>query len=177
MENASFSYQWMRGDGNTHTDLDGETGRTYELSGGDQGKIIRVRVRFRDDADNEESLTSAATGVVAPRPPLTASFQGKPSSHDGQADFTFELHFSEELPVSYLTLRDHAFTVTGGTVIKAQRLTQGSNIGWRITVTPDSNADVTVVLPATTDCDATGAVCTGDGRKLSNRNEFTVSGL
>ena len=28
----------------------------------------------------------------------------------------------------------------------------------------------------TTDCNATGAVCTGDGRKLSNRLEFTVSG-
>ena len=177
LDNASFSYQWMRSDGNSHTDLDGETGRTYELSGDDVGRAIKVRVSFRDDADNEESLTSAATGVVAPRPPLTASFQGQPSSHDGQADFTFELHFSEELPVSYLTLRDHAFTVVGGTVIKAQRLTQGSNIGWRITVQPDGNGDVTVALPATTDCDATGAVCTGDGRMLSNRNEFTVSGL
>ena len=177
LDNVSFSYQWMRGDGNAHTDIAGETARTYELSGGDVGRTIKVRVSFRDDANNEETVTSAATGAVAPRPPLTASFQGQPSSHDGQADFTFELRFSEELPVSYLTLRDHAFTVTGGTVGKAQRLTQGSNIGWRITVTPDSNADVTVVLPATTDCDATGAVCTGDGRKLSNRNEFTVSGL
>ena len=176
MDNASFSYQWMRGDGNTHTDIAGETGRTYDLSGDDVGRTIKVRVSFRDDANNEETLTSAATGVVAPRPPLTASFQGQPSSHDGQADFTFELHFSEELPVSYLTLRDHAFTVTGGTVIGAQRLTQGSNIGWRITVTPDSNADVTVVLPVTTDCDASGAICTGDGRMLSTRNEFTVSG-
>ena len=177
MENASFSYQWLRSDGNAHTDIAGETGGTYELSGDDEGRTIKVRVSFRDDADNEESLTSAATGVVAPRPPLTASFQGKPSSHDGQADFTFELRFSEELPVSYLTLRDHAFTVTGGTVTGAQRLTQGSNIGWRITVTPDFDADVTVVLPVTTDCDASGAVCTGDGRMLSNRNEFTVSGL
>ncbi len=56
----------------------------------------------------------------------------------------------------------------------ARRLTQGSNIGWTITVTPDSAAAVT--LPVTTDCDADGAVCTADGRKLSNRNEFTVSG-
>ena len=177
LDNVSYSYQWMRGDGNTHTDIAGETGQTYELSGDDVGRTIKVRVSFTDNADNEESLTSAATGVVAPRPPLTASFQGKPSSHDGQADFTFELRFSEELPVSYLTLRDHAFTVTGGTVTGAHRLTQGSNIGWRITVTPDFDADVTVVLPVTTDCDASGSVCTGDGRKLSNRNEFTVSGL
>ena len=58
----------------------------------------------------------------------------------------------------------------------ARRLTQGSNIGWTITVTPDSAADVTIVLPVTTDCDDEGAVCTADGRKLSNRLEFTVSG-
>ena len=167
LDNVSFSYQWMRSDGNAHTDIAGETGRTYELSGGDVGKTIKVRVSFDDDAGNRETLTSAATETVAPRPPLTASFQGQPSSHDGQADFTFELRFSEELPVSYLTLRDHSFEVTGGTVVAAQRLTQGSNIGWRITVTPDSDADVTVVLPVTTDCDAQGAVCATDGRKLS----------
>ena len=58
----------------------------------------------------------------------------------------------------------------------AKRLTQGSNVGWTITVTPDSSADVTIVLPVTTDCNADGAVCTGDGRKLSNRNSITVSG-
>ena len=52
----------------------------------------------------------------------------------------------------------------------------GGNIGWTITVTPDSAAAVTVILPVTTDCDADGAVCTADARKLSNRNEFTVSG-
>ena len=72
--------------------------------------------------------------------------------------------------------RDHAFTVTGGTVTRAQRLDQGSNLRWRITVEPDSSAAVTVVLPATTDCDDTGAVCTGDGTMLSNRLELTVSG-
>ena len=101
----------------------------------------------------------------------------KPSAHDGQTAFTFELRFSEEFGISYLTLRDHAFKVTGGTVNKAKRITQGSNIGWTITVTPGSAAAaVTVVLPIATDCDADGAVRTADGRKLSNRNEFTASG-
>ena len=33
-----------------------------------------------------------------------------------------------------------------------------------------------VVLLMTTDCDATGAVCTADDRKLSNRLALTVSG-
>ena len=41
---------------------------------------------------------------------------------------------------------------------------------------PPERVAVTVVLPVTTDCNADGAVCTGDGRKLSNRVELTVSG-
>ena len=61
-----------------------------------------------------------------------------------------------------MILRDHAFTVTDGTVTRAKRLTQGSNVGWTITVTPDSAA--------------AGAACTGDGRMLSNRLELTASG-
>ena len=84
--------------------------------------------------------------------------------------------FSKEFGISYKTLRDHAFTVTGGTVKKAQRLEQGSNIGWRITVSPDSSGVVTIILPITEDCDAQGAICTDDGRKLSTELVLTVSG-
>ena len=73
-------------------------------------------------------------------------------------------------------MRDHAFTVTGGSVTGARRLEPPSNIGWEVVVEPDSNGDVTIVLPATTDCNAQGAICTGDGRPLSNRLEITVSG-
>ena len=90
--------------------------------------------------------------------------------------FTFEVRFSEELSLSYKRLRDHAFTVTGGTVKKAQRLEQGSNVGWRITVSPDSSGAVTIILPITEECDAQGAICTEDGRKLSTELELTVSG-
>ena len=118
-----------------------------------------------------------ATDAVAAKPtPLTASFSNVPDSHDGSNTFTFALAFSENFPLSYVTLRDHAFTVSGGDVKKAQRKTKGSNRNWTITVQPDSNGAVSITLPETTDCYATGAICTGDGRKLSNRNEFTVSG-
>ncbi len=172
LTNVSYSYQWIAGG----SDISGATNSTYTPADSDVGKAIQVRVSFEDDANNQESLTSTATEAVVPRPPLTASFQSKPSTHDGQTAFTFELRFSEEFGLSYVTLRDHAFSVTGATVDKAKRMTQGSNIGWTITVTPESAAAVTVVLPVTTDCGATGAICTGDGRMLSNRLEFTVSG-
>ena len=135
-----------------------------------------MRVSFDDDEGNGESLTSAATAAVAPRPPLTATVSAVPDSHNGSDDFTFRIIFSEELETgfSYKTLNNHAFTVTGGDVDGARRLVSGSNIGWEITVTPSAGSDVTVVLPVTTDCNATGAVCTQDGRMLSNGLEVTV---
>ena len=49
---------------------------------------------------------------------------------------------------------------------KAQRLEQGSNIGWRLT---RLSCAVTVVLPATEDREAEGVLCTEDGRMLSAR--------
>ena len=108
--------------------------------------------------------------------PLMAAFADTPESHDGQSAFTFELRFSEHFGLSYKTLRDHAFTVTGGEVTNARRLERGSNTRWEITVRPNSDGDVTIVLPVTEDCEAQGAICTGDGRQLSSRLEFTVSG-
>ena len=40
----------------------------------------------------------------------------------------------------------------------------------------DGDGTVTIVLPAATDCGATGAICTEDGRMLSSRLELTVAG-
>ena len=107
---------------------------------------------------------------------MTATTHGVPASHDGSAEFTFELRFSYEFGISYMVLRDHAFTVTGGEVVKARRLEPGKNVRWEITVRPDSSGNVTIVLPITEDCDAQGAICTRDGRMLSGRVEFTVNG-
>ena len=178
LDDAVFSYQWTRNDGTEDTYIQDARDSTYVLDADDEGTTIKVRVTFTDDRGHGETLTSAATDAVAglPPEPLTVSLENEADAHDGETPFTFELRFSEEFHLSYTTLRDHAFTVAGGKVEKAQRLTKGSNIHWRITVQPDSNADVTITLPATGDCDADGAICTADGRKLSNRLELTVSG-
>lgn len=141
----------------------------------DEGKAIKVRVSFTDDGGNVEVLTSAATATVA-KPPFTATFENVPEAHLGQNAFTFELQFSEEPDLSYITLRDHAFTLTNGDVTKAKRLERPSNIRWRIKVRPDSDAEVAITLPATTDCAGSGAVCTGDGRKLSSAVSATIPG-
>ena len=68
MTDVGFSYQWIRNDGTTDTDISGATGETYTLLEADQGKSIKVRVSFTDDAGNEEELTSEATGAVLARP-------------------------------------------------------------------------------------------------------------
>ena len=173
LTNATFTYQWIAGE----TDINGAAGSSYTLTASEQGKAIRVRVTFDDDAGNAESVASQSTEAVAARP-LTAGIHDQPTSHDGQSGFTFELRFSEtpKDDFSYRTLRDHAFTVTGGEVINARRLEQGKNIRWEITVQPSGDGAVTIVLPVTTDCFIQGAVCTGDGRMLSQRVELTVSG-
>ncbi len=173
---AAFAYQWLADD----TDILGATGDRYTLTDSEEGKAIKVSVSFTDDAGNGESLTSAATAAVEPAPTLlTAELLDTPSSHDGDTAFTFELRFSEEFELSYKTVRDHAFTVTGGEVTGARRLDRDSatpNIRWETTVAPDGNGGVTIVLPATTDCADQGAICTADGRMLSNRNQLSVSG-
>ena len=176
LNNATFTYQWLADD----ADITDATGSTYALVAADEGKTIKVRVTFTDDSGHQETLTSAATVAVASAPsPLTAAIHDAPESRDGSDKFTFELRFSEDPKedFSYKTLRDHAFTVTRGTVAGARRLDGGSdtrNIKWEISVTPDSNADVTVELPATTDCDAQGAICAEDGTMLSSPLKFTV---
>ena len=175
LTNVTFSYQWIAGD----SDIPGARSSTYTVRDADEGKTIQFRVSFTDDAGNGESLTSEATVAVAglPSEPLTASLENTPETHNGTDPFTFELRFSEEVKLSYKTLKFHSFTVEGGTVTKAQRVEEGSNILWRITVVPDSDADVTLILPATTDCGAQGAICTKDGgRPLSHSLELTVRG-
>ena len=164
-------------DGASHViKLGGATDADGTVSLGVGSNVITVEVTAEDD-----STTRAYTVTVtrsAPSPPLTASASAVPSSYSGNGTFTFHLRFSEEPKdgFSYRTMRDYAFTVTGGTVYKADRLNAPSNVGWKIYVRPAGNGAVSIVLPATTDCAAVGAICTNDGRILSSRVEITVSG-
>ena len=180
LTNATFTYQWIANDGTEDTDIQDATGSTYTVGADDEDKTIKVRVSFTDDGGTQETRTSDVTVAVAAAPspsPLTAAIHGAPGSHNGQAVFKFELRFSEDPKedFSYKTLRDHAFTVTGGTVTGARRLVSGKNLRWEITVQPSGNADVTVELPATTNCAAQGAICTEGGSVLSSPLTLTVN--
>ena len=155
-----------------------------------------VRVETADDSadENDETFTLAlsnpsgatlgddeATGTIEDDDEavdaLTAAFHGMPAEHDGSRLFSFEIGFSEEFEGLKLTaLKDGALTVEGGRLVDVKRTTRGENRSVTARAPPASSADVTVSLAATTDCSASTAICTRDGRMLSNSPSATVSG-
>ena len=60
LEDATFSYQWVRVDDGTNTDITDATTNTYTLTTDDAGKKVRVKVSFTDDEGNAEEATSDA---------------------------------------------------------------------------------------------------------------------
>ena len=65
LSSVQYEYQWLADD----SDISGATNATYTLVAADEGKAVKVRVSFTDDAGNEETLTSAATDAVSAAPP------------------------------------------------------------------------------------------------------------
>ena len=173
LDDARFAYQWIR----AASDISGATGPDYTAVEADEGERLKVRVSFTDDAGNSESLTSAATDAVAARPePLTASFENMPSEHDGESAFTFRIASSDRLSMmNGRRLREDVVEVSGGRATSAGRVNRRRDL-WELTVEPHSSADVTVTVAAGAACGTPAAVCTSDGRALSNTISATVRG-
>ena len=93
---ASFGYQWISSDGNADTEIQGATDPTYTLVAADEGKIIKVRVSFTDDANNQETLTSDATAAVA----AETAAPDAPQSLNVSPDDSGTLDVSWEAPAS-----------------------------------------------------------------------------
>ena len=167
LTSATFSYQWNRGDGSTDTDITDATAATYTLQEEDLDYRVSVTVAFTDDEGNDETLTSAPVLVLAATP-LSGAFDSAtlPGEHDGSNTFSFEIYFSEEPVLGFEDVRDHVLDVTNGDVVSVRRTTPGSNIRWEITVQPDGDDEVTLLLPLTDNCDDEGAVCTASEKKL-----------
>ena len=171
------------------------TSGTLTFTAGETSKTVSVSLLADAVADGGETFalrltdpagatlgTAEATGTiedVASETPaadmFTASFEQMPSEHDGSSAFTFRARFSAAPGVSFRTIRDEWFAVTGGAVRKAKRV-NGSNTLREIRVRPSGNGDVTLTLQGGRACTATGAICTGDGKMLSNTVTATVQG-
>ena len=104
---------------------------------------------------------------------LTAVFEDVPEEHDG-TEFAFRVRLSETVGSFSRSPRLWSFAVTQGRVTGVEQIGAGL---WRVTVRPTSPSDVTVTLAGGRDCDdePSGAVCTPDGRALSNTSSARVA--
>ena len=191
--NITVDYATANGTASAGSDYTAQSG-TLTFTAGETSQTVTVAIIDDSTEENDETLTltlsnpsgaeisdGQATGTITDSEPapLTVSFSNVPDSHDGSTEFTFDLTFSENFPLSYRTLRDHAFTKDAQNedhVVAAQRKVPGSNQTWTITVKPPGNSTITITLPETTDCNATGAICTSDGRMLSHSTSVSVAG-
>ena len=108
---------------------------------------------------------------------LTASFLAVPPEHDGQTPFAVELRFSEEPHgLSYRTLQDSLFVVSGGTLTKVRHFEPSANLRYELTITPSGDGAVKLARAALPACGAPGAICTGDGRALTGALALGVPG-
>ena len=126
-------------------------------------------------ADGQALENTPSATIQAPSDPLTASFENAPAEHDGATPFWTNIQFSAPIAASFRTLRDHALTATGGAVTRARRINEDSAL-WEILVEPSGSGAVTVTLPASPACDDAHAICTADGRALSNTASRTIQG-
>ena len=174
LTNATFAWQWIANDGTTDADIAGATGVTYTLTAVEAGNTIRVRATFTDDGGTEETLTSAATAAVESN--LTASFSEAPSEHDGSGAFEVRVLFSEALAGGGSGRRIARSLALSGATRGDVRRVDGRRDLYRFQLRPSGNGAVTVSLASTGACGGAAAVCTSDGRALSNVPEATIAG-
>ena len=190
-ETVSVNYATANGTATSGSDYTAKSG-SLTFNAGDTAKTVRVSIIDDSDDDNNETVTltlsnpsgaeisdGQATGTItnSEPQPLTARFISMPDSHDGSADISFFVDFSEDVAISKGDFKDFAFTTGNGDVTGANRVNNRSDL-WTITVEPDSNEDVTITLPGNRDCDLLGAVCTpgASPRQLSHSLAATVAG-
>ena len=121
---------------------------------------------------DDRSVSTQTAPVVRFNP----SFSGLPGEHDGGAfQVTFDLG-AEPAGLSYRTVRDSLFWVTGGSITAAKRMDRPNKRKWRLTVKPSGFGDVTISLRPTKSCAGTPGVCLPDGRKLTALLSMIVRG-
>ena len=145
----------------------GAASAAISLEAGDNALAVEVT------AEDGTTKTYAVAVRRAASPPLTAAFENVPAEHDGEGRFVLHVRFSEALGADGSGPSKKSFDVRGGGVNNVKRREDGL---WRVRVKPDSWRDVTVTLAAGRACGEAGAVCTADGRALSNSAEASVGG-
>ena len=123
-----------------------------------------------------ETLTEAVSQLVR-GVTLSAALVDVPGEHDAATPFTVGLRFSEEPPsMSYRTVRDALFDVSGATITHARRNAWKRNLAWTLTVAPAGFDTVRLTMRETASCAAAHAICTGRGAKLAGTARATIPG-
>ena len=184
---AVYSYQWLADD----ADIAGATAGTYTLVDADEGKTVRVRVSFTDDAGNKESLTSADTGTVEARPNSPATGQPTISGtvQVGETLTADTSGISDEdgltsVAYSYQWLADGADIAgaTAGTYTLADA-DEGAAVQARVSFTDDAGNEETLTSAATATVEgrpnspATGAPSTSGTVQVGETLTADTSGI
>ena len=167
------------------------TSGTLIFEAGETAKTVAVPILDDTVEDSGETFTLAlskasgatildgeATGTIVnteEAAALTARFEGLPATHGGSGTFAFRVRFSEAPALSFRVLRDESFEVEGGAVRKARRV-DGRDDLREIHIEPAGAGTVTLRLAGGRACGTAGAVCTADGRALSNTLTAAVHG-
>ena len=199
---VTVTVEYATSDGTAVADADYEAvSGTLVFGPGETQKTVAVSVLADTHSEAAETLTltlagpvggtlgeSQATGTIAANVhgvPLTATLTHMPDEgeddvlgeHKGSGTFEVRLAFNTEPELSYKTVRDTMFDVTGGTITGARRVTRRKNQHFDIVVKPSGNDAVTFSLhsplPA---CGETGSVCTEAGRMIEGPVSATILG-
>ena len=191
-DQVTVAYATSGGTATSGTDFTAASG-TLTFAANETSKTVSVETT--DDSDDEENETftltlssptnatlgdSTATGTINDDDgevvPLTAEFQNVPAAHDGSTAFTLRVLFSEDLaPGGSGRKLARALTLKGATAGTVRRVNERRDL-YEFPVQPSGTTAVTVSLSATTDCAADDAVCTADGKALSQAVSVTVAG-
>ena len=137
LTNATYTYQWVANDGTTDTDISGATDAAYPLVADDKGKTIKVRVTITDDAENETTLTSAATDTVAAaEPPAKPTGLSAAVSHD-TVTLTWDDPQDDSVTGYVILRRDRAIHLVGTFVTIAGDTGSADTTYTDATVEPD----------------------------------------
>ena len=118
----AYTYQWVRVEGTTETDITGATAPNYYPSDADVGKTIKVRVSYEDDANNQEGPIDSDATIAVPSSdtisvPWSAtvtvgSFVNGPLEIHGYSDGTVgSLEAMGSLTLDEIAIRDGTHTV------------------------------------------------------------------
>ncbi|WP_419944339.1 cadherin-like beta sandwich domain-containing protein [Candidatus Poriferisodalis sp.] len=126
-------------------------------------------------ADEPETETDESGSGL---PALTASFEELPDAHSGAGtDLVVRVRFSEPLAVSYVTMRDGGgvFVQSPHRVVRAKRVEGRSDL-WDITIRVGDDRRLSVTVFKGSGCDGEHAVCTADGRPVSQAAQVFIEG-